>query len=81
MYHDNVYPMLGAIVSDKFNVLDLAVGMNITHPQIGALKIVLENREPCTSLALLPLLLPLLLLSLYLHKYFVSLSRTYLYIC
>jgi subtilisin-like proprotein convertase family protein len=43
-----------AMVTDKFNVLDIAVGMNITHPQIGALKLVLENREPCTLRPFIP---------------------------
>ena len=42
------------MVTDKFNVLDIAVGMNITHPQIGALKLVLENREPCTLRPFIP---------------------------
>ena len=37
-----------AMVSDKFNVLDIAVGVNITHPNVGALKISLEAREPCS---------------------------------
>ena len=34
-------------VSDKFNVLDIAVGLNISHPDVGALKVSLEAREPC----------------------------------
>ena len=34
-------------VSDKFNVLDIAVGVNISHPDVGALKVSLEAREPC----------------------------------
>ena len=34
-------------VSDKFNVLDIAVGVNISHPDVGALRVSLEAREPC----------------------------------
>ena len=41
-----VHPAV-ASVSDKFNVLDIAVGLNISHPDVGALKVSLEAREPC----------------------------------
>lgn len=41
-------------VPDKFNVLDIAVGMNVTHPNVGALKVTLQNREPCTDRPLVP---------------------------
>ena len=34
-------------VSDTFNVLDIAVGLNISHPDVGALRVSLEAREPC----------------------------------
>ena len=34
-------------VSDTFNVLDIAVGVNISHPDVGALRVSLEAREPC----------------------------------
>ena len=41
-----VHPAV-ASVSDKFNVLDIAVGLNISHPDVGALRVSLEAREPC----------------------------------
>ena len=41
-----VHPAV-ASVSDKFNVLDVAVGLNISHPDVGALKVSLEAREQC----------------------------------
>ena len=41
-----VHPAV-ASVPDKFNVLDIAVGLNISHPDVGALRVSLEAREPC----------------------------------
>ena len=41
-----VHPAV-ASVSDTFNVLDVAVGLNISHPDVGALRVSLEAREPC----------------------------------
>ncbi|MEC7233362.1 MAG: hypothetical protein VXW31_10495, partial [Planctomycetota bacterium] len=41
------HPVAVVSVSDTFNVLDIAVGLNISHPDVGALRVSLEAREPC----------------------------------
>merc|ERR1712060_207831 len=35
-------------VFDQFNVIDVAVGLNSTHPAVGSLSVELSAREPCS---------------------------------